>query len=113
VAAGLGQAQIELSPQGDRLATASADGIRLWDAETLEERLLIATGVGGQGAGVDVLAFSPDGSRLAVHTAGVVSVYALDIDDLVRLARQRLTRSWTEDECRTYLHLDECPSTTR
>jgi WD40 repeat protein/DNA-binding SARP family transcriptional activator len=114
VAAGFGQAQIVLSPQGDRLATLSEDGtIRLWDPETLEERQVIATGVGDRGSGPDALAFNPDGSRLAVNVGGVVTVYALDVDDLVRLARQRLTRSWTEDECRTYLHREECPSVTR
>ncbi len=51
------------------------------------------------------LAFSPDGTRLAYAAAdGTVRVLALDIDDLIHLARSRLTRSWTPEECRTYLH---------
>ena len=40
-------------------------------------------------------------------------VLALYIDDLLAMARSRLTRSWTEDECRSYLHLDRCPPTLR
>ncbi len=58
------------------------------------------------------LAFSPDGTRLAYTAAdGTVRVLALDIDDLIQLARSRLTRSWSPDECRTYLHVESCPST--
>jgi hypothetical protein len=56
------------------------------------------------------LAFSPDGSQLAYTAAdGTVRVLALDIDDLINLARSRLTRSWTQKECETYLHRDTCP----
>ncbi len=58
------------------------------------------------------LAFSPDGTRLAYTAAdGTVRVLALDIDELIQLARSRLTRSWTPDECRTYLSVESCPST--
>jgi hypothetical protein len=56
------------------------------------------------------LAFSPDGARLA-YTAidGTVRVLALDIEDLISLARSRLTRSWIREECETYLHRETCP----
>jgi hypothetical protein len=40
---------------------------------------------------------------------GTVRVLALNIDDLIDLARSRLTRSWTRDECETYLHRETCP----
>ena len=33
----------------------------------------------------------------------------LPIDDLMALARRRVTRALTGDECRRYLHLDRCP----
>jgi len=49
-----------------------------------------------------------DGFR-PLHADGTVRVLALDIDDLIDLARSRLTRSWTQDECQTYLHRDTCP----
>jgi WD40 repeat protein/serine/threonine protein kinase len=124
----LGQVQdLAFAPDGTRLATTSSDGtVRLWDVATGRETLALASdaagdvgtrtkfcfrtfppaylGVGGK------LAFSPDGSRLAYTAAdGTVRVLALDIDDLIDLARSRLTRSWTQVECETYLHLETCP----
>jgi WD40 repeat protein len=75
---------------------------------------------------VNTVAFSPDGSRLVTGDFnqdgtplaypaddGTIRLLALDIDDLLALARSRLTRSWTEDECRSYLHLDRCPPALR
>ena len=42
------------------------------------------------------LAFSPDGTRLASSSVdGTTRVYAVDVDDLVALARSRLTRWFT------------------
>ena len=56
------------------------------------------------------LAFSRDGRFLAVGGSdGSVRVYVIPIDDLIDLARSRLTRNLTEEECRRYLHLDRCP----
>jgi hypothetical protein len=38
-----------------------------------------------------------------------VRIYVLDTDDLVALARSRVTRPLTAEECQKYLHVDECP----
>jgi hypothetical protein len=41
---------------------------------------------------------------------GDVLTMTLDVDELLRIARSRLTRRFTQEECRTYLHIDTCPS---
>ena len=56
--------------------------------------------------------FSPDGGRLATASAdGNVRVYFLQLDQLLRAARSRLTRTWTAAECRQYLTGGGCPQT--
>ena len=55
-------------------------------------------------------AVSPDGTRLASASYDrTTRVYAVDLDELVTLAQSRLTRWFTPDECRQYLHTDTCP----
>jgi WD40 repeat protein/transcriptional regulator with XRE-family HTH domain len=100
---------IAFSLDGTRIATASADGtVRLWDAATGIVQFAL-TGHTGQVTG---LAFSPDGARLAtVSRDGTARVYALRMEDLIKIAQSRLTRLLTLEECQTYLHMDTCPST--
>ena len=75
------------------------------DAASAEELLAIP----GENNGPD-LQFSPDGRSLATTSgSGKVMVYAVTLDDLLALAKARLTRSLTPSECQRYLHLDECP----
>jgi WD40 repeat protein len=124
----LGQVlDLAFSPDRTSLATSSSDGtLRLWDVGTGRQTLTLAGGVAGE-VGAETkfcfrtlkvaylgvggkLVFSPGGARLAYTAAdGTVRVLALDIDDLIELARSRLTRLWTQDECETYLHRDTCP----
>jgi WD40 repeat protein/DNA-binding SARP family transcriptional activator len=95
------------SPDGSRVAVSSVDGaIRLWDPETGTEELRLETSEPAFG-----VAFSPDGSRLAsVSEGGAVRVWALDLDELIEVARERLTRDLLLEECREYLHVDRCPA---
>ena len=95
------------SPDDRYIATASIDGTtKLWDAETGKE-LLTLSGHAGLTTGVS---FSPDGKRLATSGQdGTIRIYLLDIDDLIELAKSRLTRSLTTEECRQYLHMERCP----
>lgn len=59
----------------------------------------------GHGFVVGRLAFSPDGSKLVSGAGdGVVRVWAIDLDDLIAIAKQELTRDLTAEECRQYLH---------
>jgi hypothetical protein len=43
------------------------------------------------------------------HLGFVVTVYILDVAELVAEAESRLTRWWTKTECRQYLDTDTCP----
>jgi WD40 repeat protein/DNA-binding SARP family transcriptional activator len=99
--------RLKFSPDGSTLATTSNDGTaRLWDAETGEE---LCTLTGHTQAVFDV-AFSPDGRLLATSSwDGTLRFYLLPIEELIALAETRVTRSLTREECRHFLHLDQCP----
>ena len=65
----------------------------------------------GHKRGVTQLAFSRDGKRLASGAKdGSVQVYALDLAELLQIARSRLARELTADECYEYLHSRSCPA---
>lgn len=56
--------------------------------------------------GVD---FSPDGRHVvAAGDDGMVRVFVASVEELMGLARSRLSRGFTGDECRQYLHLPAC-----
>ncbi|MGH9234333.1 MAG: WD40 repeat domain-containing protein, partial [Acidimicrobiales bacterium] len=96
------------SPDGSRLASTGDDGtVRLWDPGTGEQMLVLR----GHIAAVSSVAFSPDGSQLvSAGGEGIARVWALDLDDLIEIAERELTRTFTDAECRQYLHLPTCPS---
>jgi WD40 repeat protein len=98
---------LAFSPDGTRLAVSGQDGIvGIWDPTSGEQLLAL----GGHFAGIFSVAFSPDGSRLAsVGTEGIVRVWTLDLDELIEIAQDELTRTLTDGECHQYLHADRCP----
>jgi WD40 repeat protein/DNA-binding SARP family transcriptional activator len=98
--------QVAISPDGSRIATTADDGTaRLWDTTTGEELLTFY----GHTKLVFGVAFSPDGRFLATASAdGTVALHLLPIDEFVELARERVTRDLTDDECRQLLHRDDC-----
>ena len=55
-------------------------------------------------------ALSPDGRPIATISAdGTIRTYVLSSEELVELARSRVTRSLTTAECQKHLHVRECP----
>jgi len=43
-----------------------------------------------------------------LYADGTILVQPIAVEDVVEIAKARLTRSFTDEECRTYLHLPEC-----
>jgi WD40 repeat protein/DNA-binding SARP family transcriptional activator/class 3 adenylate cyclase len=101
-----GGGSIAFSPDGSRVAVPHVDGsVRLFDAHTGEQRLALP----GLGCQVSRVAFSPDGTKLAsTSPCGGLRIWALDIDDLLEIARREVPRALTDEECRQYLHVDQC-----
>jgi WD40 repeat protein len=73
--------------------------VRILDAGSGAERVVLRGS-----AAVDEVVFSPDGSMLASSSGDGPRVWALDIDDLLEIARRHVTRSLTDEECHQYLH---------
>ena len=92
------------SPDGTLLAVADSRQTIIHDAATGEQ-------LANFEHAATATTFSPDGRLLATAgTDGVVRLLAANSEDLLALAKTRVTRSLTEDECRRYLHLEACPA---
>lgn len=99
--------RLAFHPFGSMVASASFDRLaKVWDAETGGEMFTLY----GNKSNVFGIAFSPDGSNVATSGAdGTIRTYLLDLEALAELARSRLTRQLTGQECEKYLILS-CPS---
>lgn len=103
---GMAVSSVAFDPSGKLLATASWDRTaRVWDLSSHRE-LFVFT----HPHGVESVAFSSDGKFLATGCDdGMVRLYPLDYNELLKLARSRVSRTLTPEECKQYLHSDHCP----
>ena len=97
---------VEYSADGSRVALSGADGtIRVFDSGTGRLELILR----GHDRAITSASFSPGGRRLAsLDEGGEVRVWALGVNELVDIARRRVTRPLDDDECRQYLRQERC-----
>jgi WD40 repeat protein len=100
---------VTIDQRGTTIATASDAGLHVWDTSAARLALILTDVPFPEAPGID-MSFSPDGTRLAAPTVdGAATVYLFNVDELMDLARGDLTRGFTDQECRRYLHLARCP----
>lgn len=98
-----------ISPDGTTLATLDTDGIaRLWnlaDGQLTQTIPVVSRGLGFlEGA----LRFAPNGRHILATDAGRLMVHTTDVGELVEIARSRVTRTLSAEECERYLQ--RCPA---
>ena len=97
---------VDFCPDGRYLATVSSEGTATkWDAATGEELVVYH----GLGVPLEHVKITPDGKKIIVAGAGHIYGYIFDLEESIHLARSRTTRWFTLEECRKYLHREECP----
>lgn len=103
-----GVVQMRFSGRGDRIAVVNRDRtVGVWDVMTGKHLYAPPAEV----SDVNEASFSEDGSRLVVvYDDGMIISHAIALDDAIEIARSRVTRSFTEPECRIYLHVASCPT---
>jgi len=100
-------ANVYFSDDGKRLTTGSSDGTaRIWSVETGEELVKLTA----HKDAVAEVKFSPDGKKLVTLSYdGFTRIFTLDLQELIGLAENRVTRTLTQEECQRFLHQESCP----
>jgi WD40 repeat protein len=91
---------------GEHLVTGhSGETLRFWDLETKELWLSLPVDTGDS----TMIAFTPDDRYLYYEArGGVLKRFPLDSGELVALARSRVQRDFSEDECDRFLIDSDC-----
>ncbi len=102
---------IAFSPDGKHLASTASDGnVKMWDVSSGrisgEQPLTLYGNMGS----LFPVTFSSDSRRVITSgLSGLVQVWAVPLEDIVSIAKSRVTRTLTTDECQKYLHRERCP----
>ena len=99
--------RLVFNPEGSQLASAGFDRLaKIWDVKSGAELFSLY----GNTSNVFGASFSPDGESLATAGAdGGIRTYTLQLENLIALAKARLTRSLNDEECQKFLHVEQCP----
>lgn len=98
---------VDVSPDGRLIASSDSTGlVRIWNLSTGEA--LQGIPLSEQVQNVE---FADERHLFVTGSAGPDAyVMTADVDELLEIARSRVTRDLTDEECQTYLHVDACPS---
>ena len=89
------------------LASSSIDGlVMVWDMSTGMPVQAIPLGDEVQ----NVVFLDSDRLLVTPQTGSHALVLTLNVDELIEIARNRVTRDFTTEECQVYLHLNACPT---
>jgi WD40 repeat protein len=103
---------VDFSEDGESFLTFDADStMRLWDVASGRELHAVPVGTGATASGPRASARLLEDERYAVtFYDGALIVMALDTEELLRVARERVSRTLTVAECEKY-HLEVCEVT--
>jgi WD40 repeat protein len=96
--------EVNVSPDGSMAFSQAWDEpVKLWNLETGENLGEFGT-IDPESADPPAAAFHPTEPWLyATRSRDEIAIYTLDIDQLMQIARTRLTRDFSEEECQLYL----------
>jgi DNA-binding SARP family transcriptional activator/WD40 repeat protein len=99
---------LAVSPDSTVIASSDFSGVvRIWDMKSGSP--LQAMSLDEQS--VQNVEFIESGHLLVTPQTGPNAlILTTDVDELIDVARRRVTRGFTTDECRVYLHVDTCPA---
>jgi WD40 repeat protein/serine/threonine protein kinase len=97
---------VALNPEGTILASSGFDGTaRLWDLDTGEMSVQLTD----QLLPLEGIEFSPNGRQVVTAGGdGTVRVYVVNLEELMNMARAKLSRDFTQEECQRYSQLLSC-----